>query len=544
MVDFYTHFRFVIDSNNSNCHADGLTFFLAPVDLTIPRNSSGSGLGLAYFDAMANISGDPFVAVEFDTYTNDWDPYGPHVGIDINSLISVTNFTWRNNITEGRQNDAWIGYNSTTKNLSVIFTGYMSNQKQKSRLDYKSWEFNSSLEIVNNSSGPADPPTVTNINPNPSSAVNNGGKKMKMGLVIGLIVGLSVLILGSVLIGYSFWRKRNREGEKDDVLFDTTMDIKFETGCGPKKFSYGELVRAKDNFAVEKKLGEGGFGGVYQGVLRDLNSYIAVKRVSKDSKQGHQEYASEVKIISKLRHKNFVQPVGTKLPQGLASALLYLHDGCEQCVIHRDIKSSNIILDSNFNAKLRDFGLARLVDHEKGSQTTVLAGTMGYMAPECATTGKASKESDVYSFGIVALEIPCGRRPIDAKAQANRVRMAEWVWDLYGTGKLLEAADPKLCADYDEQEIERLMVIGLWYAHPDNNLRPSMKEAIHVFNFKAQLTLLASKLPVPTYYAPPFDMLKLLASQSSGVNSFLASNTSISDAFPSVSRCTQDKNLS
>lgn len=127
----------MIDSSNSNCHADGLTFFLAPVDSTIPRNSSGSGLGLAYFDAMANISGDPFVAVEFDTYTNDWDPYGPHVGIDINSLISVTNFTWRNNITEGRQNDAWIGYNSTTKNLSVIFTGYMSNQKQKSRLDYK-----------------------------------------------------------------------------------------------------------------------------------------------------------------------------------------------------------------------------------------------------------------------------------------------------------------------------------------------------------------------------------------------------------------------
>ncbi|CAA2954618.1 L-type lectin-domain containing receptor kinase -like [Olea europaea subsp. europaea] len=346
-------FRFVIDSSNSNCHADGLTFFLAPVDSTIPRNSSGSGLDLAYFDAMANISGDPFVAVESDTYTNDWDPYGPHVGIDINSLISVTNFTWRDNITEGRQNDAWIGYNLTTKNLSVIFTGYMSNQKQKSRLDYK----------------------------------------------VDLRNYLPELVL----------------------------------------------------------LGEGGFGGVYQGFLRDLNSYIAVKTVLKDSKQGHRKYALEVKIIS------------TKLPQGLASTLLYLHDGCEQCVIHRDIKSSNIILDSNFNAKLGDFGLARLVDHEKGSQTTVLAGTMGYMAPECVTTDKACKESNVYSFGIVALEIACGRRPIDAKAQANRVRMAEWVWDLYGTGKLLEAADPKLCADYDEQEIERLMVIGLWYAHPDNN---------------------------------------------------------------------------
>ncbi|CAA3012180.1 L-type lectin-domain containing receptor kinase -like [Olea europaea subsp. europaea] len=174
------------------------------------------------------------------------------------------------------------------------------------------------------------------------------------------------------------------------------------------------------------------------------------------------------------------------------------------------------MLDSNFNTKLGDFGLARLVDHEKGLQTTVLAGTMGYMAPECVTTGKAGKESDVYGFGIVALEIAFGRRPIDAKAQANR----------------------------DEQEIERLMVIGLWCAHPNNNLRPSIKEAFHILNFEAQLPLLASKLLVPTYSAPPSVMLKVLASQSSGVNSLLASSTSKSYASPSVSHCTQDKNLS
>ncbi|RVX10185.1 L-type lectin-domain containing receptor kinase IX.1 [Vitis vinifera] len=116
-----------------------------------------------------------------------------------------------------------------------------------------------------------------------------------------------------------------------------------------------------------------------------------------------------------------------KIALGLASSLLYLHEEWEQCVVHRDIKSSNVMLDSDFNAKLGDFGLARLVDHGKGSHTTVLSGTMGYMAPECLMTGKASKETDVYSFGIVALEICCGRRPVEPKAKEKQVRLVEWV---------------------------------------------------------------------------------------------------------------------
>ncbi|KAJ0935201.1 putative protein kinase RLK-Pelle-L-LEC family [Helianthus annuus] len=151
-----------------------------------------------------------------------------------------------------------------------------------------------------------------------------------------------------------------------------------------------------------------------------------------------------------------------KIVHDLASALLYLHEEWEQCVLHRDIKSSNVMLDSGFNAKLGDFGLAKLVDHEKGSQTTMLAGTLGYMAPECVITGKATKESDVFSFGVVALEIACGRKPIEYKAQEKQVRLIQWVWELYGSGTLLEAADPSLGSEYDEEEIQRLMIVGLW----------------------------------------------------------------------------------
>ena len=111
----------------------------------------------------------------------------------------------------------------------------------------------------------------------------------------------------------------------------------------------------------------------------------------------------------------------------MASVLLYLHKEWGQCVVHRDIKSSNVMLDSSFNPKLGDFGLARLVDHGKGSQTTVLAGRMGHMAPECVIKGKAGKESDVFSFGMIALKIACGRRPINARVQEDQVRTVEWV---------------------------------------------------------------------------------------------------------------------
>lgn len=160
-----------------------------------------------------------------------------------------------------------------------------------------------------------------------------------------------------------------------------------------------------------------------------------------------------------------------------------------------------MLLDSNFNAKLGDFGLARLVDHEKGSRTTVLAGTMGYMAPEYATTGQARKESDVYSFGIVALEIACGRKPIDVKADEGKVVLVNWVWELYGCRMLLEAADPQLHGDFDKKQMESLMMIGIWCAHPDYHLRPSIRQAIQVLKFEAPSPILPVNMPVCTLFS-------------------------------------------
>uniref|UniRef100_A0A7N2N029 Protein kinase domain-containing protein n=1 Tax=Quercus lobata TaxID=97700 RepID=A0A7N2N029_QUELO len=149
------------------------------------------------------------------------------------------------------------------------------------------------------------------------------------------------------------------------------------------------------------------------------------------------------------------------------------------------------MLDSNFNAKLGDFGLARLVDHGRGSWTTDVAGTQGYIDPESVVTGKASKESDVYSFGIVALEIACGRKPIDHRAPQDQVVMLEWVRELHGRGQVLEAADKRLGGHFEQREMKCLLIVGLWCAHSNVDRRPSsMRQAIQVLKFEVSLPVL------------------------------------------------------
>ncbi|KAF7039654.1 hypothetical protein CFC21_049613 [Triticum aestivum] len=310
-------------------------------------------------------------------------------------------------------------------------------------------------------------------------------------------------------------------------------------GTGPRQFRYRELAAATDNFSEDKKFGEGGFGSVYRGFLKDLRLEVAIKRVSKGSKQGRKEYASEVRVISRLRHRNLVQivgwchareqlllvyelmpnssldvhlhradnvlwwPVRHKILLGIGSALLYLHEEWEQCVLHRDIKTSNVMLDASFNAKLGDFGLARLVDHDRGSHTTELAGTLGYMDPECTITGRSSTESDVYSFGVVLLEIACGRRPTAARPDGTLIHLAQRVSELYGQGRILDAADARLDGNFDPQEMERVLAVGLWCACHNRDLRPSIRQAINVLRLEVPLP---DRIPPVGHAAGPLPM--------------------------------------
>lgn len=547
LADFTTRFSFTIDTQNRSSYGHGIAFFLAPVGFQIPPNSVGGFLGL-FNTTTSDSSQNHIVAVEFDTFSNpEWDPKYEHVGINKNSISSVVTTPWNVTLYSGEAADAWITYNSTTKNLSVFWSyGTGPNSSLSYPIDLKevlpqwvnigfsaatginverhtleSWEFRSSLDIKE----------------------SNGGKGRKIGLIAGLTATGLILISIGLLLFIILKRKRRQtitnKPPPPEATSLTSFNDDLERGAGPRGFSYKDLDLATNHFSDDRKLGEGGFGEVYKGYLIDLDIPVAVKKISRGSKQGKKEYVTEVKVISQLRHRNLVHLIGWchdqgefllvyefmpngsldshlfgkrnplswtlryKICLGLASSIVYLHEEWEQCVIHRDIKSSNIMLDSSFNVKLGDFGLARLMDHELGPQTTVLAGTLGYLAPEYISTGRASKESDVYSFGVVVLEIATGKKSNNASTSVSYTTgLVQWVWDLYGKGELLSAMDPKLSRDFEEKQVECLMVVGLWCAHPDSSVRPSIKQAIQVLNFEAALPSLPVKMPVAVYHAP------------------------------------------
>ncbi|RXI03023.1 hypothetical protein DVH24_003101 [Malus domestica] len=586
IADFTTHFTFMIDSG----HADGMVFFIAPSGSLLNISAGGGGhLGLP----VEELPGDttrtlyPFVAVEFDIYRNEQpvirDQVGDHVGIDINSLKSNITTPWNGDINEGKRNDAWISYNSSSKNLSVAFTSFQNgtNGTEVEVIKYLSyiidlkqylpdwvivgfsaakgqdiavhkiipWNFTSTALVD-------DDPTHNKPESIAPSGVKPGPGKSKMGLLLGLGIAGSLILFAGLGLVWFIYRKKSKavDGIDENPFCNKLIDKELENETGPRKFSYHELAQATSNFEEGEKLGEGGFGGVYRGFIKDLNLQVAVKRISSGSKQGMKEYASEVRIISRLRHRNLVQLIGWchekrelllvyeflpnrsldshlfkensllswqviyNIAKGLASALLYLHEEWEQCVLHRDIKSSNVMLDSNFNVKLGDFGLARLVDHGEQSLTTIVAGTRGYMALEYVTTGKSTKESDVYSFGVVSLEIACGRKPIDFKLETSQIELVKWVWGLYEEGNVIQAADPKLYGHFDEKQMECLMIVGLWCAHPQYTFRPSIQQAIQVLNFEVPLPILPSKMPAATYIAPP-TLFSTLVSDSDTITS-------------------------
>ncbi|KAG6554103.1 hypothetical protein Mapa_004019 [Marchantia paleacea] len=287
----------------------------------------------------------------------------------------------------------------------------------------------------------------------------------------------------------------------------------------PSSFTYKQLSEATEGFDQKNKLGVGGFGSVYRGVLPGTGTVVAIKRLDQGSEQGVQEFMSEVKTITNIRHRNIVQLMGWckhednfmlvyeympngsldkalfsgptcrlswhqrfKIIFGIAAALDYLHEGWTQKVIHRDIKSSNIMLDAHFSAKLGDFGLARMNAHQMSLATTSAAGTYGYLAPEAAIFGKFTVKTDVFAFGAVALEIACGRGALDTQLPKEESVLKDWVDLSLKEGQLMRVADDRLKGQFNESEMQVVLLLGLVCSDSNPNARPSMRQVLQVLS--------------------------------------------------------------
>ncbi|CAL5415155.1 unnamed protein product [Camellia sinensis] len=283
-------------------------------------------------------------------------------------------------------------------------------------------------------------------------------------------------------------------------------------------FTLRDLDIATNRFSKENVIGEGGYGVVYQGHLVN-GSPVAVKKLLNNLGQAEKEFRVEVEAIGHVRHKNLVRLLGyciegthrmlvyeyvnngnleqwlhgamhqhgyltwearMKVLLGTAKALSYLHEAIEPKVVHRDIKSSNILLDDNFNAKISDFGLAKLLGAGKSHITTRVMGTFGYVAPEYANSGLLNEKSDVYSFGVVLLEAITGRDPVDYSRPAHEVNLVDWLKIMVGSRRSEEVVDPTIETKPSTSALKRALLTALRCVDPDSDKRPKMGQVVRM----------------------------------------------------------------
>ncbi|XP_064938524.1 L-type lectin-domain containing receptor kinase SIT2-like isoform X1 [Musa acuminata AAA Group] len=543
VFSFSTTFVFAFISEPADLNGDGMAFLVSPTK-DFSRALGNQYLGLFNLSSVGN-STNHVLAIELDTTRNPefQDIDNNHVGIDINNLKSDESHTagyylndtgsFQNlSLRSGQTMQVWVDYDSHEMLLNVtlapiamakpgrrllsavvnlssvlletMYVGFSASNGPFLTSHYVlGWSFkmNGVAQALDSSLLPSVPRAKSN-------------HKLKV-LRIGLPLASSTLVL--VIVGTVVFILRRR-GRYSELLEDWELEY------GPHRFSYKDLFRAAKGFRDTELLGMGAFGRVYKGVLPSSGSEVAIKRVSHGSRQGMREFIAEIVSLGRLRHRNLVQLLGYcrrqgelllvydympngslekflhdqakpaldwatrfRIIKGVASGLLYLHEDWEQVVVHRDIKASNVLLDNELNGRLGDFGLARLYDHGTDPQTTHVVGTMGYLAPELARTGKATTITDVFAFGAFLLEVACGRRPVDPTAHEDQLVLQDWVVEKWRKGSILETRDPTLGEEYAVEEVELVLKLGLLCSHPLPTKRPSMRQVVRYLEGHAPL---------------------------------------------------------
>ncbi|XP_059436366.1 uncharacterized protein LOC132169331 [Corylus avellana] len=349
-------------------------------------------------------------------------------------------------------------------------------------------------------------PLISAISVDPNFIPRSEGGKAK---IAPIIVGVVVPCLIFLALGIFLWRRyfKAKTGKEKDF-----KGLELQTAS----FSLKQINVATNNFDPANKIGEGGFGPVYKGLLSN-GTVIAVKQLSSKSSQGNREFLNEIGMISCLQHPNLVKlygcciegnqmllvyeymennslsralfgsknhqlkldwPTRQKICVGIAKGIAFLHDESRLKIVHRDIKGTNVLLDRDLNPKISDFGLARLEEGEKTHISTRVAGTIGYMAPEYALWGYLTYKADVYSFGIVALEIVSGKHNMSYGPASNCACLLDWACQLQQNGSLMELIDEKLGSEFNKEEAERMIKVAFLCTDASPSIRPTMAEVV------------------------------------------------------------------
>ncbi|KAG6548812.1 hypothetical protein Mapa_009573 [Marchantia paleacea] len=410
----------------------------------------------------------------------------------------------------------WVGFSAANGNC------FCFNYNTAYDLSLNSW-------FPHLSAAPDSDSAVQGSSSSNSTGEPINGFSISVGVIAGISVGSAAAGLGACFLAWCVLARRKKSVSSNSSTQGggggaADRDREFPmSGMSftSKEFTYKDLSAATNDFNSALKLGKGGFGSVYRGQIPGTDQKVAVKRMDSTSRQGSRQFLAEVSTISQLRHRNIVQLLGWcsdgpesskyllvyelmpngsldkflysqavemvlswegrfKILGGLAAALHYLHEGWRHQVVHRDVKTSNIMLDDNFNAVLGDFGLARASSHSQSPPTTAVAGTHGYIAPEALLTGKYTAKTDVFAFGAVALEIVCGRKIYDANCPTDEIVLLDWVWEKLSEDNLLSVVDQRLVGEFDLEEVEVVLLLGLLCSHPVADERPFMNQVMGI----------------------------------------------------------------
>ncbi|KAL0398720.1 UNVERIFIED_CONTAM: Cysteine-rich receptor-like protein kinase [Sesamum radiatum] len=417
---------------------------------------------------------------------------------------------------------------------------------------------------------PPPPPPSTPSSPTPSPPGKKGDNTTRN--IIIIVVAIALFLLIAVCAAIYLWKRIKRKPEEATDEISSVESLQFD---------FGKIRDATNDFSDANKLGQGGFGAVYRGKLSS-GQEIAVKRLSRESGQGNIEFKNEVLLVAKLQHRNLVRLLGFsvegterlliyefvenasldqfifdpikrshldwdrryKIIAGIARGLVYLHEDSRLRIIHRDLKASNVLLDGDMNPKIADFGMARLVGQDETQRnTSKIVGTYGYMSPEYAMHGQFSVKSDVFSFGVLVLEIISGQRNNCFQNGESTEDLLSFTWKNWRDGTAANVIDPVLRADSgSRQDMLRCIHIGLLCVQENGANRPTMASVVLMLNSTTITLQVPSEPPflMSTHFGPDISRFQDYDSNSSkasrlkaGISEGSSQNeVSVTDLYP------------